>query len=481
MIKGLKPIQKLEIPVASSKKDYILWSIFFLLVSGTTILAIRGGTQKYPVDIIHASEMTDVQNVPALLNSPFTIIKTIGKKELPEINYFSDDELKDLNFGVHVPKPNSGFKKMNVIVIIVESLSKKYIGCFNGEAKTPFIDSLFSQSLVFPNGFANARESIQGIPAVLASIPALGDEPFIFSDYSSNRITTIPALLKKEGYYSAFFHGGSNGTMGFNSFSKLANYDDYFGRNEYNNEQDFDGDWGIWDEPFLQYVSKKLTTAKEPFFSSVFTLNTHQPFTIPEKYKTLLKQPGHPMLSCISYADIALSRFFELAKKTSWYKNTLFVITADHTSPVIDKKKSSTMDHYRIPIAFFLPNNSLKGIDNKIANQIDILPSILHLMNYPKNYFSLGNDLFDSTAKKYSIDYNAGVYQYIDSSFCYQFNGRQPVALYNWKKDSLLTKNILNDEASLNRVQKCDTSLKKIIQLYNRCMINNHMFVNSKL
>ncbi len=478
LIRGTKSIQKYPISNLTTLKDYILSVVFFILGAGVSIIAIRGGLQKYPLDVIHASDMTDVQNIPVLLNSPFTLIKTIGKKELPEINYYSESEMKDLNEGIHLPSKTLGIKKMNVVVIILESLSKKYIGYFNGAAKTPFLDSLFSESLVFPNGFANAKESIQGIPAVVASIPALGDEPFIFSDYSSNKITTIPSLLKSEGYYSAFFHGGSNGTMGFNSFSKLANYDDYFGRNEYNNEQDFDGDWGIWDEPFLQFVSQKLTTAKEPFFSSVFTLNTHQPFTIPDKYKLRFKQSGHPQLSCIAYADLALSKFFESAKKTSWYKNTLFVITADHTSPVLDQKKSSTMDHYRIPIAFFKPDNSLKGIDHSVASQVDILPSIMHLINFPHRYYSLGNDLFDSDSKKYSINYNGGVYQYIDSSYCYQFNGQSSIALYNWKKDSMLTKNLINEQKSMNLVQYYDVKLKKMIQLYNHSMVNNKMFVS---
>lgn len=467
-----------EVKTPVSFSFYWQLSLALIAATGLSVLAIRGGFQLKPVNIIHASEMTAVSNVPIILNTPFTIIKTFKKNSLTPIEYVPDDQLTDCNRGIHFPQNKNNFNKLNVVIIIVESLSKEYIHYFNGSAKTPFLDSLFSKSMVFPNAFANAKESIQGIPAIVASIPSLQDEPFIFSLYATNRISSIANILHKEGYQTSFFHGGTNGTMGFNAFSKLAGFDDYYGRTEYNNEKDFDGNWGIWDEPFLQFMANKLSGFQQPFVSTVFTLNTHHPFQVPEAYKDTFKTEGHPMLTCIRYLDFALFRFFEQAKNTSWYPNTLFVITADHTGPKLNEDKKSPLDDYRIPIVFFKPDGSLKGINNLIANQIDILPSILHLLNYPYNYFSLGKDLFDYDCEHCSVNYNAGIYQYIDSTYCYQFNGLNGIGLYNWNSDPLFTNNLFRANDSLNS-RKQDEHLKILIQVFNNALINDQMNIHT--
>ena len=216
------------------------------------------------------------------------------------------------------------------------------------------------ESLVFTNAFANAKSSMEGIPAILASIPSWMDDPFIYSFYSGNQITSLASLLKPKGYTSSFFHGGKNGTMGFDSFCKLAGIENYYGRTEYGEERDFDGNWGIWDEPLMQFAVRKMSESQKPFVSSIFTLNTHHPFTIPEKYRKQFKQGGHPLMTTIRYTDHAMKRFFEEAAKTDWYKNTIFVITADHTALDIEGEENSAMDDYRIPIIFFSPDGKLK-------------------------------------------------------------------------------------------------------------------------
>lgn len=477
--KGYKYTLKIKGNVIVSFKSYVLSSLLFLMGLATSVIMMRGGLQTKPLNIIHASEMTEVKNIPAILNTPFTIIETIKLKKISSIQYFSEEVMKSTHNGIHFQTSSQPFAKENVVIIIVESLSKKYLGYFGGKAHTPFLDSLFAQCTVFSNGFANAKESIQGIPAIISSIPSWQDEPFIFSPYASNSVNSLPSILKSQGYQTSFFHGGFNGTMGFDSYASLVGFDHYYGMNEYGNQKDYAGNWGIWDEPFLQFMAKKLSDTKQPFFSTVFTLNTHHPFTIPNQYKSKFNQSGHPLLNCIAYLDLSLSRFFETIQTKPWFKNTLFIITADHTAPNTDSGPSSLMDDYRIPIVFYKPGDTaFKARNQSIANQIDIMPSILSLLNYPYPYYSLGANLFNSNDSKSAITYNGGVYQYIDSVSCYQFNGENPVAFYNWKSDSLLTNNLYYGKKT-NTLLHCDSSLKKRIQLFNNGMINNKMNIET--
>ena len=462
-----------------SVKSYLYSSLAFLMGITLVVVMIRGGLQAKPLSIIHASEMTDVKNIPAIINTPFSIIKTMGLKKVSDVRYFSKEQMQGLNNGIHLQTSPQPFSKQNVVIIIVESLSKKYLGFFGGKVQTPFLDSLFAQGLVFTNAFANAKESIQGIPAIISSIPSWQDAPFIFSPYASNNITSLANVLRTHQYQTSFFHGGFNGTMGFDSYSKLAGFDSYYGRNEYGDDKDFDGDWGIWDEPFLQFMAKRLSDTKQPFFSTVFTLNTHHPFTIPDKYKSTFHQSGHPLLNCIAYLDLSLSHFFDAAKNQPWFKNTLFVITADHTAPIAENGPYSSMDDYRIPIVFYkYGSTSLKGLNTAIASQIDILPSILSLLNYPYPYYSIGTSLFAPVDKRFAITYTGGIYQYIDTSFFYQFNGQNAIDFYNWKSDTMLNNNLYHNQMT-NTILHCDSSLKRMIQFFNHSMINNKMNVET--
>ncbi|MDH5380522.1 MAG: sulfatase-like hydrolase/transferase, partial [Cyclobacteriaceae bacterium] len=182
----------IKIIVPRSLKSYLGSLMLFIGVAALAFLGVRGGLQLKPLQLIHASNMTEVQNIPALINTPFSLYSTVTKEKLPEVQYFTKEELNETDHGIHSPIDSVQMNNQNVVLIIVESFSKKYLGYFNDQAQTPFLDSLTNEGLIFTNGFANATESIQGIPALISSIPSLMDESFIFSPYSTNKITSIP-------------------------------------------------------------------------------------------------------------------------------------------------------------------------------------------------------------------------------------------------------------------------------------------------
>jgi phosphoglycerol transferase MdoB-like AlkP superfamily enzyme len=219
---------------------------------------------------------------------------TINDDHIPEYNFMTDAEAKKLFDPVHIPRPGiKTLNRENVMIIILESFGKEYIGYFNkGKGYTPFLDTLFTKSLVFKYSYANGKRSIDAMPAVLASIPALMSVPYVNTSYQSNNISSIGKLLNKEGYYTAYFHGGRNGTMAFDNFINVSGFGKYYGMNEYPDKSDFDGGWGISDEPFEQFMVREISRNKQPFCVALFTLSSHQPYHFPAKYKKQIQ--GRP-------------------------------------------------------------------------------------------------------------------------------------------------------------------------------------------
>ena len=453
MIFLCKKIQpELKTPSRSKIKVQALRIIFFLLFLFFSIIGIRGGFQLKPISIIHAGQYAKGKNLPLILNTPFTIIKTINQNSLKPVKYFKTEEDA---FQIYSPEHKvfsdsitEEFRDFNVVIIIMESFSSEHIAALNPELKnykgfTPFLDSLIRESLVF-NGFSNGKRSIEGIPAILSSLPTLMNYDFITSIYSGNKINSIANLLKEKGYSTTFYHGGTNGTMGFEAFTKVAGFDKYYGRSEYNNENDYDGKWGIYDEEFFQYFANELNKTKQPFLSVFFSLSSHHPYSIPQKYKNKFRKGKLEIHESIGYADYSIGKFFKTASKMPWFENTLFVITADHTSENYYPQYQTMVGNYSIPIVFYKPNSDLKGSIEKIAQQIDIMPSVLSFLNYDRNYIAFGRDLFNRKSDNFAVSYLNGNYQIIKDNYVLRFNGEESVSLFNFKLDNF-TRNSLYD------------------------------------
>ncbi|MCX6296665.1 MAG: LTA synthase family protein [Bacteroidetes bacterium] len=454
---------------------YLSQFIVFFIALPILVLGYRGGFQLKPINAVDAGKNTNVKYIPLVLNTPFSILKTLDLQTIVPSNFFSNkNELISL-YDPHHKAETGEFKKLNIFVIALESFSKEYIGAINGKKVgfTPFLDSLIGESLTFVNAFANGKTSIQGIPAIVASTPTWMNEPYISSPYGDDQINSLANLLKLQGYYTAFFHGGTNGTMGFDGFAKIAGYDNYYGRTEYNNEKDYDGNWGIWDEEFLQYAAKTMDQKKQPFFATLFTLTSHHPYPVPERYNGKFKEGYLPIERSISYSDYSLRKFFESAKRMPWFKNTLFVLTADHTGISGDPFYQNKVGNNTIPIIYYFPGSNLKKIDSSTTQQIDIQPSILDYINYPSGYFSFGNSVFDSTAQRFALVFNSNTYQIVENNYSLEFDGEKATELYDFKNDSLLAQNLIIKKPEL--AKQMERKTKAIIQTYQQSLINNLM------
>jgi|GEM_PF-156610 len=384
------------------------WYFGSLLV---VILAARGGIQKKPMNLGSAQVFNHPLLNSMVLNSSFAIIKTAGASTLELPQYYkseaellavlkgSDDvSLLGTNLRGAIIPPQT-----NVVVLILESFALEYMGKINGGGPyTPFLDELAEKGLFFTNAFANSRRSIEGIPAILASVPALMNEPFLTSSYVANHVRGFGQVFGEQGYYTAFFHGGMNGTMYFDSFAARAGFQDYFGANEYPNKADYDGTWGIFDEPFLQFAAEKLIQQQKqqphrPFAISFFSLSSHHPYVVPEKYRGVFPTGELEILPTVAYTDLSVRNFFKTIEKQPWYENTLFVITADHAVKHFRESYKNELGDYRIPLIFYHPKIHWPEEINvrKPAQQIDILPTLQDAFGIPlssRNY--LAHSLF---------------------------------------------------------------------------------------
>ncbi len=289
-----------------------------LLFAPFCVAGMRGGftTAVRPITISNANQYASRPVDAALaLNTPFALIRSIGKNVFVVPHYFSDEKaLASMYTPIHTPNDSAAVVKKNVVVLIVESFGREYIGALN--------------------------KDLEGGKYV---------EPFILTPSSMNDYTGLAGILGQEGYETAFFHGAQNGSMGFQAFAQKTGFKHYFGRTEYEaakGTDDFDGTWAIWDEPFLQYYAEEMGKMKQPFMTAVFTASSHHPFVIPEQYKQQFPEGKLEIQKCIRYTDMAIGKFFETASKQPWFENTIFVLTSDHTvhlllymSPVILKDR----------------------------------------------------------------------------------------------------------------------------------------------
>lgn len=321
----------------------------------------------------------------------------------------------------------------NVVVIILESFSQEYMGCYNQgimPSYTPFLDSLARHCVVY-QGRANGKKSIEGIPAIFSSMPTLMSFPLPMSDYTGNDLYALPSILHDNGFHTAFFHGSYNGVMSFDRVCAHLGFDEYYGKDEYMaepgaKESDYDGCWGIFDEPYLQYMVHKISTFKEPFFVGEFTLSSHHPYKMAPGHENDFAEGPHPLCRVVTYSDNALRKFFDAARQTDWYDHTLFVITADHSGQGLHREYNDYDGWYRIPMLFYMPHYeesapivadtnyySTHYVSPRLMQQTDIMPTLLDYLGIETHTVCFGSSAFRNPNNGWQISYGNGYHQLV--------------------------------------------------------------------
>ena len=481
-------------PLSRHKLDwraYDLATLFSLMaLTPFCVAGIRGGWTRdiRPITISNANNYCDrPAETGIVLNTPFSLIRTIGKNnfEVP-VYYHNKAELESIFNPVHVPQPRHPFVRKNVVVIIVESFGREYIGAYNKHIPkykgfTPFTDSLIANgALTYRYSYCNGRKSIDGMPSILSSIPMFV-EPFFLSPYSVNHVSGLADCLNGKGYETAFFHGAERGSMGFLAFARATKFQHYFGREDYvadprtRGDKDFDGWWGISDEPFMQYFCMKMTEMQEPFMTALFTLSSHHPYQVPQAYRSvyLEEDPDMPVYKVIRYADMALQHFFAAASRQPWFRNTIFAITSDHTNQSKLDEYHTDLGGFCSPVIFYDPSGQMgSGMVEAIAQQTDMMPTLLEHLGYDKPYVTFGIDLLNTPADStWAVNYINGIYQYVKHGHVLQFDGQRTRAVYSLE-DRLMKHNVLG---KYPRQTQMERELKAIIQQYMERMTENRL------
>lgn len=290
--------------------------------------------------------------------------------------------------------------RMNVVLITIESLSAEYMKMYGNEQNiTPFLDSLALQSLNFSNLYATGNRTVRGLEAMMLCIPPTPGESVVKRVDNKNKFSTA-SLFKKKGYQTKYLYGGD---------AFFDNMRDFFSGNGYEivdkssikpGEITFANIWGVCDGDMgnkaIQTMNEEAKTGK-PFFNHWMTISNHRPFTYPDGKidisPTIKSRDGG-----VKYTDYALRQFFANAAKQPWFKNTVFVIVADHCASSSGKTELP-MDKYRIPAMIYAPGFIAPANNNKLMSQIDLMPTLFGLLNFDYDSKFYGQDVLKDDYK----------------------------------------------------------------------------------
>lgn len=421
---------------------YLGSTALFALSAALSVAGMRGGMTRAtrPVTLSNATLYTaDSGKANLILSNPFCILRTVGSAGgVRYQKYFSPEELKRRFTPVHQPADSAAVNLAgrNVMLFIMESMSAEHSAYLMPEIYadreqkgfTPFLDSLMRGGLTFGRMYANGTRSIQAMPSVLGSIPSFRT-PFVLMPQSLGQSRQLPAMLADKGYSTAFFCGSEHGSMGFGAYARSAGVDRLVSREEYeaaHGTGDFDGYWGIWDEPFLQFAGEELSQMPEPFFAALFTLSSHHPFVVPEKYADALPAGYTRIHKGVAYDDLAFRRFFERFGAEEWFRRTVFVFVADHVSSERFAPQTRSYPGNMHIIGFmYTPDGALQGRVDSVTQQLDIMPTLLGLLENTEPYFAFGRDVLNEPLRpRWSVSYD-GTFRALTEQGVLSFDDRQ--------------------------------------------------------
>lgn len=399
-------------------KRYILirpvkFSIINFLISLFLIaflfIPVRGGIQKIPMN---QSDVYFSQNIfadHAALNLPWNIAFSILNKNNNKnpFNYFSESKAKQTvnelyNTGAIKIPSILNTQKPNIIFIIMESFTAKFVGCLGGEqGVTPHLDSIATNGLLFTNIYAAGDRSEKGQVAVLSGYPNQAITSIIKTPTKTEKLPTITQALEAEGYHTSYTYGGELEFANIKSYLINAGFDKLVSKYSFPIFERTTS-WGVHDEFVLNKFFENIKKEQQPFFATLFTLSSHEPYDVPF-HKFIGNDETTKFRNSIAYADSCIGVFINHLKKDSLWQNTLIVFVADHGHPLPGHDRNDVPSKFHIPLIFSGGALNTKGVVPTIGSQTDIVATVLDQMNISRDKFKWSKDLLDSSAKPFAF------------------------------------------------------------------------------
>lgn len=385
-------------------------TLFSLFLIAILFVPIRGGIQKIPMNIsdVYFSEKIFADH--AAINLPWNIMFSILNRHNSQnpFEYFSKEKSEQLVNSLYDTGPKKipsilSVEKPNIIIVILESFTAKWLGCLGGvPGVTPNLDSIAADGLLFTNIYAAGDRSEKGQVAVLSGYPNQAITSIIKTPTKTRQLPSINQSLEKIGYHSSYTYGGEL------EFANIKSYLVNIGIQEMVSKYSFPVNerttsWGVHDQYVFDRFYQDIEKEPRPFFATLFTLSSHEPYDVPMKPRFPGKDETTLFQNSVYYTDSVVGSFVRRLKQDSLWKNTLIVFVADHGHPLPGHDPNDRPSKFHIPLIFSGGALTLKGKINTIGSQTDIATTILDQLHLSTNNFKWGKDLLDSAARPFAF------------------------------------------------------------------------------
>ncbi len=413
------------------------------------VFGIRNSIASKPFGLSDAFTTNKTSSGNLAINGFFSLSKSFKKQT---IYHFFDEKIatkyvkntlksKDFNFidekyPILRQAKNTIAKKHNVVIVLLESWSSKYIDSFsnNNLGVTKNFDKIANNGLKFTNFFANGQRSIEGITALFTGIPILPGFNYLGKGLELSNFSYLGNSAKNAGYSTMAMQSSKRNSFRIDSIAKLAGFDKFYGKEDIPDlgleRKDAKPRFGTWDNNMLSFYLKKINTLEEPFLSFAFTSTTHIPFVSPGKKWEKYKHDENNILgflNTLNYADEALGNFMEKAKRQKWFDNTIFIFMADHTvgfgrnkelleNTNIKIKNDRALENMRIPLVFYAPKifTQAKSI-GKLSSQADILPTLSDYLGWKTPIATASNSIFSTSSNPFVLFTNGNILGFVSN------------------------------------------------------------------